>query len=343
MKKTLFFILSILLGVTLFIGVIFYIGLEDLIEAFSSFSWEIIAVVVALGFLQLAIIIYRWKLVLGAQGDKIKFKALWAPKLVGYAVSYLTPGLYIGGEPVRAYVLKKQTKTRFSHGVASIVVDKILDFTYPLPFLIGALIYAMFKYDISWEAISVFILVLFTLISFLGLFYIQTYRGKGFFSAIISILRLERIKLIKKYLEKIIYFEQLIIIFFNKRPTLFIKGLLLSLLGGIVIFVQFSIILHSLGITPDIVQILVMMVFMILSFLIPIPASLGSFEASQVIVFTALGHPVYIGVAFTLIFRIAELAKLGVGLIFLSNIGLKFLRNLPRNGNNHNNHLIKED
>jgi len=336
MKKILLFILSLVIGIALFIGVLYYIGLDDLKSAFTSFSWATIAVVVALTFLQIFIIIYRWQLILAAQGDKLPFKKLLAPKFVGFAVSYLTPGLYVGGEPVRAYLLKRNTGVRLSHGFASIIVDKILDFTYPLPFLIGALIYAMFKYDISWEAVSAFVLVLLGLIVLLGFFYVQTYRGKGFFSSLIIFLRLNRIRFIKKYFEKILYFEGMIITFFNKQPALFTKGLSLSLLGGIVVFIQFIVILHALGIQADIVQILVMMVFMILAFLVPLPASLGSFEASQVIVFSALGHPASIGVAFVLIFRMAELGKLAVGLTFLSNIGLKFLRSIPKNGNNNN-------
>jgi uncharacterized protein (TIRG00374 family) len=336
MKKILLFILSLVIGIALFIGVLYYIGLDDLKSAFTSFSWATIAVVVALTFLQIFIIIYRWQLILAAQGDKLPLKKLLAPKFVGFAVSYLTPGLYVGGEPVRAYLLKRNTGVRLSHGFASIIVDKILDFTYPLPFLIGALIYAMFKYDISWEAVSALVLVLLGLIVLLGFFYVQTYRGKGFFSSLIIFLRLNRIRFIKKYFEKILYFEGMIITFFNSQPALFTKGLSLSLLGGIVVFIQFIVILHALGIQADIVQILVMMVFMILAFLVPLPASLGSFEASQVIVFSALGHPASIGVAFVLIFRMAELGKLAVGLSFLLNIGLKFLRSIPKNGNNNN-------
>lgn len=342
MKKTLLFILSLLVGIALFVGVLYYIGLEDLRAAFMSFSWEIIAIIIGLSFLQIFIVIYRWRLILGAQGDKVPFKKLLAPKFVGFTVSFLTPGLYIGGEPIRAYLLKKQSKIRLSHGFASIIVDKILDFTYPLPFLIGALIYAMFKYDISWEAISIFIVILMGLIFLLGLFYIQTYRGIGFFTSIARWFRLDRIKKFEKFIEKGKYFEHIVITFFKHRRALFVKGLLLSLLGGIVVFIQFMVILHALGISADIVQILVMMVFMILAFLVPVPASLGSLEASQVVVFTALGHPGSIGVAFTLILRVAEMGKLAVGLSFLSNIGLKFLRNIPKNGNNnHNNHQIK--
>ena len=340
MKKILLFILSLVVGIALFIGVIVYIGVDEIIAAFQSFSWSIIAVVVVLSFIQVFITIYRWKLILEAQGDRVPFRKLIAPKFVGYAISFLTPGLYVGGEPVRAFVLKKQTGTSYSHGFASIIVDKILDFTYPLPFLIAALVYAIFAYDLPWGAVSVFVLILFILIIILGIFYIQTYRGRGFFSSLIKFFQLHRIRRINRLLEKMLYFEKLIITFFNHRQTLFIKGLLISLLGGIVILTQFTVILYALGVAASFWQILVMMVFMILSFLIPIPASLGAFETGQVVVFAALKHTTSAGVAFTLILRTAEILKVGLGLIFLSNLGLKFLKEIPKENELNNNHLV---
>lgn len=335
MKKAFLFILSIIFGIALLIAVLNYIGLEDIISAFDSFSWGVIAVVVGLSFVQILIVIYRWKLIIESQGDKVEFRKLISPKLVGFTISFLTPGLYVGGEPIRAYLLKKNTNIRLSKGFSSIIIDKILDFTYPLPFLIWALVYAIIKYDISWEAIGVFVFVLISLVFLLGVFYIQTYRGKGFFSSLARWFRLDKFKRLEKYIIKGKYFEELVISFFNQKYALFIKGLLLSLLGGIIVFIQFIVILNALGISANSVEILMMMVFMILAFLVPVPASIGSFEASQALVFTALGHPASIGVAFTLIIRMAELGKLAIGLSFLSNIGLKFVRSIPaRNGVN---------
>lgn len=331
MKKAGLFILSIIFGIALFIAVLNYIGVEDIKKAFDSFSWSVIAITIALSFVQIFIVIYRWKLIIESQGDKVKFSQLLSPKFVGYTISFLTPGLYVGGEPVRAYLLKKNTNIRLSRGYSSIIVDKILDFTYPLPFLIWALVYAIIKYDISWEAIGVFVFILFFLIFLLGVFYIQTYRGKGFFSSLARWFQLDRFKKLEKFINKGKHFEDLVISFFNHKKLLFLKGILLSCLGGVVILVQFIVILHALGISANFVEILMIMVFMILAFLVPVPASIGSLEVGQALIFTAIGHPASIGVAFVLIIRMAELGKLAVGLTFLSNIGLKFVKSIPDN------------
>ena len=329
MKKAVLFILSIVLGIALFIAVLNYIGIEDIIGSFESFSWPIIAVVVGLTFVQIFIVMLRWKMVLDSQGDKVPLRKLISPKFVGFTVSFLTPGLFVGGEPIRAYLLNKNTGIRLSKSFSSIIVDKILDFTYPLPFLIWALIYAMWKYDINWEAVGVFVLALVFLIFLLLVFYIQTFRGRGFFSSLARWFRLDHFAWSRKMIEKGKYFEKLIILFFNEKPAFVAKGLFLSFLVGLVIFIQFMVILNALGIEASTIDILIMMVFMILAFLVPVPASIGSFEASQALVFTALGHPASAGVAFTFIIRMAELGKLAVGLSYLSNIGLKFVRSIP--------------
>jgi len=333
MKKTVFSILSFIVGAVLFVVVLRYIGLDSFKKAFESFSWWTIAIVGLLGYLQTFVAMYRWKIILRAQGDSVSIKQLIAPKFVGLTVSYLTPGPNVGGEPVQAFFLKRNTGIGYSKGFASIMVDKILDFTYPLPFLIGALVYAFFRYDISWKAISVFVFTLIVLVALLGLFYIQTYRGKGFFSSIIRFLRLHRFKRMERLIEKMLHFEQLIIKFFNHQKDLFAKGLFLSLVGGMIVLLQFVIVLISLGIDGNVVEVLMMMVFMILSSFLPIPAGLGSFEAGQVLIFSALGHPASIGLAFTLIIRSAELMKLAIGFFFISHIGLRALQNLPTNAN----------
>ena len=50
MKKIIFFVLSLLFGVVLFIGVLRYIGIDEIKSAFSSFPLQTILIVIALGF-----------------------------------------------------------------------------------------------------------------------------------------------------------------------------------------------------------------------------------------------------------------------------------------------------
>ncbi|MFA5030940.1 MAG: lysylphosphatidylglycerol synthase transmembrane domain-containing protein [Patescibacteria group bacterium] len=333
MKKAILTIFSLIIGIVLFIAVLKYIGFDAFKAAFESFSWWTIGIIAVLGYVQTIVATYRWKIILRAQGDDVSLKKLIAPKFTGLTVSYLTPGPNVGGEPVQAFFLKRNTGIGYSKGFASILVDKILDFTYPLPFLIAALVYAFITYDISWQAIGIFVFTLLLLIFLLGMFYIQTYRGIGFFSSLIRFFRLHRFGKMQRLIDKMLYFEELIIKFFNHQKDLFMKGLFLSLIGGMIVLLQFVIVLLSLGIEANVLAVLLMMVFMILSSFMPIPAGLGTYEAGQVIVFSALGYPASIGVAFMLIIRSAEVFKLGLGIFFLSHAGIRVLQQLPSNGN----------
>lgn len=279
----------------------------------------------------MAFIIDRWKIILESQGDTISFRRLIGPKFIGNAISYLAPGPNVGGEPVRAYLLKRDYGIKLSHGLASITIDKVMDFTYPVPFLVGAMLYASVRYEFPLGVISVFLLILFLLLILLAVFYIQTYREKGFFSTFIRLLRLHRMSRFEKLIEKLYHFEQLIIVFFKEHRMVFLKGLGLSLLSGMVTLLQFYLILISLGVDPKLHEVLLMLVFMILAFFIPIPAGLGSFEVSQSVIFAAFGHPASTGIAFTLILRVAEIFKVGIGLMYMSHIGLKYIRRLSEN------------
>ncbi|KKW15760.1 MAG: hypothetical protein UY52_C0014G0003 [Parcubacteria group bacterium GW2011_GWC2_49_9] len=71
MKKTLLFILSTLMGVALFIGVLHRIGIHEILETLRSFSWATLALIMLVGFLQLTVVLYRWQMVLRAQGDTV--------------------------------------------------------------------------------------------------------------------------------------------------------------------------------------------------------------------------------------------------------------------------------
>jgi uncharacterized protein (TIRG00374 family) len=61
-----------------------------------------------------------------SSGTKVSFKRTLPFYLIGLALNNITPGK-IGGEPVRAYLLKKEAKVSIGQGIASIFAEKIFD------------------------------------------------------------------------------------------------------------------------------------------------------------------------------------------------------------------------
>ncbi len=66
--------------------------------------------------------------------------------MVGLAVNNITPSARGGGEPVRAYMLSKYTKTPMENAFATVIADRGLD---TFPFVVLAILTIIFTFSIS--------------------------------------------------------------------------------------------------------------------------------------------------------------------------------------------------
>ena len=69
---------------------------------------------------------FRWYLLVNSSGTKVKFTKTFPYYIIALALNNLTPGK-IGGEPVRAYLLKAEEKVPVGQSIASIFAEKIMD------------------------------------------------------------------------------------------------------------------------------------------------------------------------------------------------------------------------
>ena len=121
--------ISALLGLAIFVWVVFYIGIEEIIASLLAFSWPKLLLIIAFFSLSLLIMAYRWKLILRTYGFDPPLWKLFLFRISGYGVSFLTPADFFGGEPVRAYLLKKSCKVPVAEGASSVILDKMVEFT----------------------------------------------------------------------------------------------------------------------------------------------------------------------------------------------------------------------
>ena len=323
MKKFIFYGLSLCLGLTLFIGVIWRVGFEKIWQVINDFSFGKWLLILILYSLALIITIYRWKLILTSQGYAIKMSKLIPAQIVGFTADYLTPSPNIGGEAIRAYVLKKDTGVGMTPGLASIVIDKIMDFSYALPFIIFGIYYIILHFPFSLKVFVGLVLVSLIFILLLGLFYYRILRERAFFGSILRFFHLNKISFVAKMMDGIGKFELEIIHFFHRDRKTFFNGLLLSFISGIATMTAFWLIITFLGLGAGVMDVLIISTMIVITFLLPIPGSFGGTETGQALIFSFLGYPAESGVVFTLIFRSMDLLKVGLGLLYLSHFGLK--------------------
>ncbi|MBI5037222.1 MAG: flippase-like domain-containing protein [Candidatus Kerfeldbacteria bacterium] len=341
MKKIIFFGISLLVGIALFVGVFWRLGWDSIFIAVQSFTLWKWLVIVFFYSLALYVTLYRWHLILKSQGYDIPTQKLFASRLVGFAGDYLTPSPNIGGEAIRALVLKKGTGVPMAQGLASIILDKVMDFSYALPFLVFSIFYALIYFDLSAKIVLGLIAVSGTFIFLLGLFYYRTLTRRHFFGGIIRFVQLHRFSFMAKAMQKIANFEQIIVEFFKNHTRVFWQGIGLSIAGGLSTLTAMWLITRFIGMSTSFLDIILISTLTVITFLLPIPGSIGSTETGLALIFTLIGYPAEQGVVFSLIFRSVDLVKVGIGLFYLSRFGLtlgetmfaKKVDAIPVNGN----------
>lgn len=333
MKRIALFFLSLVIGLALFFVVLNMVGWEEVKKAFEIFTGWHGLLIILLSFLIVAAGAWRWKAILEDLGAQISMKRLFGPYLAGFSLMFLAPVLIWGGETLRSYALKKEYSIPWSKGMASVIVDRILEWTVNLVVIFTGGIFFIFKMGLPSRGLSfIFGAVFLVLVLFIAFFYFKSARKES----IVRFLFFSR-KNQPFEVEKEIYD------FFRfKKPSAW-KALGISLLRAVIMGFRSWILILFLGKVVGFLPVISILGFTYLAAMIPIPASLGSHEAIQTYAFGALGAGTAAATVFTMAIRTAELVVSLFGLIILFHFGasvvksffFKKLDNLVKNGDNN--------
>lgn len=327
-KKLLAIFFSLAAGAVAFWIIFTQFSFKEVIQSFIGAPlWAIIAYILV-SILIMGTYALRWQSVLSAQGHRITFKNAFFYKLVGYAVSYLTPGAKVGGEAVRAGLLKRQGLT-FQEGLSSVVIDKILELsTSGFFFVVGAVVaFSTHDFPIAMKAAT--LVVSGWLLLLLTYFYYRMLKGKECFTTIFTFLGLHKGKKGKTIEKKLRAFEALLIKFYHKDRKKFLVSIAISLISWLLMFVEYKLILVILGIQhTTFMQLFLIITFIGAAYLIPVPMALGALEAGQLSVFSIIGYKDTAGIALALITRTKDLVWTAIGFIALSYYGLSISKSV---------------
>ena len=159
-KKNLI-IISLVIGLIALFFIYKEISFTEVFNMFRNATLKQILTYVALQFLLFLALTFRWMVVLRSQGiKKINIFKLNNYKIVGYAVSFLTPSAKIGGEPVRAGLLSSRHNIPFNKALSSVVIDKTLELTTSALFFILGGMYLLMKFVVAPELRNIIIAVM---------------------------------------------------------------------------------------------------------------------------------------------------------------------------------------
>ena len=308
---------SIALGVGLLLFILFKYPFKNVIVTFSNITPKLLIAYLAVSLSIMVLFSIRWRFVLRSLGHEISFREAFTYRIIDYGLSYITPSGKAGGEPIRAALLTRKGIS-FKEGLANVTTDKTIELSVSICFFVVGLLILALGYPLR-AGLRIFLVLFSSLLVFMiWQFYSRIMKRKPVFTALYRFLRLHKVKLLSKYEQAVVDFEKPIIKFYNEERKTFYIALGLSMLSLLMSLAEFKLVLLMLGLDAPLG--VVFMVFSVvgMAFLVPVPMGLGSLEAFQVALFSALGINSAIGIGLAMITRARDMiwVLIGVSLTF---------------------------
>lgn len=311
-------LLFLIVGLAALVGIVLHIGLEPIQHTVSQ-----------LGLLQLGLILlpmilvygleaFGWQLTLDSHARKVGFMRLFAIRMAGETVNVTTPTAYVGGEPLKAYLLKRYGVPMVD-GLASVITAKTTMTIAQVIFILLGLALAFWILGDSgdyWVAMLVSVGVL----AFgVGLFVLLQRQGIGM--GCLGLLRRcgIRFTFLEKREAQLQELDGTIRGFYSQRQATFYGALAIFFLAWMMETVEVYAILYFLDVSLDV---WVAISIAALTVLIKggtffIPGSLGAQEGGYTLLLMSFGFSEVTGITFALIRRLREILWILFGLVCL--------------------------
>lgn len=259
----------------------------------------------------------RWKTILLSRGRNASFLNLFKAYWAGYSILFLAPILFFGGELFRAGVLKKKEIFSWPKSLASVIIERAMEWAFNIFFIICGLSFFILKTgSIPKNIYLIFLTLLFVVSLSMVLFCIKIFSRDG----MVNFLESHFSEKLNGDAKEV---AQEVFSFFDIENVAMWKALELSFIRMILMFLRSFLLLIFLNQNINVWFAFSILSFHLLAVMIPIPASLGSHEAFQIFAFNALGLSVTAATAFTLITRSVEFLVSIIGLVFLFKLAIE--------------------
>lgn len=222
-------IVFLAVGAVLLAFLIRKIGVHTIISNIQQIGWYFIPLI-GLSSVWLSLYTLAWMQFLRRLDGGIGFWELFRIKITGEAVNTMTPANFIGGDPLRIYLLKKNFP--MAEGAASVVVDRTLHSAATLFVILLGIIVAFATFDAMPSNIK-FGVPIAMVISIGFILFILIHQRRGFFGLILNLCRKLGIKkeFSEKTVNKFMELDEHIIDFYRANQSGFIIAFGCHLLG----------------------------------------------------------------------------------------------------------------
>jgi len=305
--------------------IVWHIGPGNIYEAATRLGPVALCVILIPSLVMYAVEAYGWKITLGPAGQSVSFLRVFAVRTAGEVVNMTTPTAYVGGEPLKAYLLQK-SGVPMVDGLASVVIAKTtMTIAQVLFILLGIALgfWILGAQGSSGQIVAAGLLSI-GLLAFGTMAFVFVQR-RGLFTWMLGTLRRLgiRIGFLEAREDKLRALDQTIVNFYTRHRAAFYASTGLYFLGWLAEALEVFVIIYFLGGPADVwsaISIGALSVF-IKGGTFFIPGSLGAQDGGNLLLLQAFGYSDVTGITFALLRRFRELVWIGIGLVCLGSLG----------------------
>lgn len=308
----------LVIGVLLLIWSLQSVRFADLGRVLSVLGpWQIL-VLILVNIAILLLFPWRWKRILNAQGYRIPCLTLVRYRLIGFAVSYFTPGQHFGGEPLQVLYLKNRQRVPGSAALASVTLDKVIELFANFAVLALGLAALLTTGVVAAWPLAQTLPLSIALFLLPALYLWAVLAGRRPFGALSK-------RFSGSMMDGIRGAERQLGTLARKQPRLLWQGLLIAALVWAAQIFEIWLSLRFLGLNVSALELTLVVVAARLALFAPTPGALGALEASLIFAMQSLGYDAAYGLSLGLLIRARDIS---FGLVGLLLAGLR--RGSPR-------------
>lgn len=302
--------------------IVWQIGSQRIFDAAAQLGPVALLVMLIPSTIMYAVEAYGWKVTLGPSAKDLPFWRVLAIKTAGEVVNLTTPAGYIGGEPLKAYLLTKY-HVPMVEGLASVVIAKTTKTIAEVLFILLGITLAVWRvdHDGSLGPTVVAALVSVSLLLFVTASLVFAQR-KGFFTWLLEFTRKIglKIRFLEAREEQLRSLDRMILEYYrhNRRAVYSSTGMFF--LSWMAEALEVYVIIWYLGgpaLVLSAISINALSVF-IKGTTFFIPGSLGAQDVGNLFLLKDFGYSEVAGITFALLRRFRELVWIGIGLLCLA-------------------------
>ncbi|MEM9134692.1 MAG: lysylphosphatidylglycerol synthase transmembrane domain-containing protein [Actinomycetota bacterium] len=285
----------------------------DVRRLLSNFTVQGVLVLIAVRVIIIGVLSSRWRLFLSAYGYLTRMLSVMSYSLVGFGLSYFTPGPQWGGEPAQVQLVRTREEVSTAHAVASLGLDKLLAAISQGSLLaVGLVLVVVGDYggDFGWRGL----LPVFALAGFPLLYMTAIWRGRRPLTRLLR--RFDGGRRLAATGRTVAEMEAQVSDLCRNQGTVFWRGVVLSfVIWPILLGIEFWLALFFLGTTLTIPEVVIVVAASRIAMFTPIPAGVGVLEASQLFAMEIIGQSPALGVALSLLIRARDVVAGTSGLL----------------------------